>query len=185
MSVVSFDVDSVLIDFKPAFIKKALEWGFKDIPETAELWDSWRGTDDVRAAMQRLYEDSAENRKFWSTLEVLPELDVKPSDLKVDIYITGFPLHSLYRIKNLKDLSFPDRPVICTNDKPRFINKFGVTHMIDDHWDTFVNVNNNCPNAICYLYKSVHNSKEREAAGPSPLYIDHVSQYQEIISKLQ
>lgn len=182
MILIGHDVDGTLIDFKQPFLSLMHRLGYGDgVPTVAKDWIQYK-PDWPHAS--KGFEHLERDLEFWQNLPLCPSLGgLKPQDLAVDMYVTHLPVHSSHRIYNLARHAFPDRPVYAVksaDEKVDVINKFGITHFLEDRWDSFIGINDNCPDCICYLLKREHNSYERIQSqnADSILYVDSVAEFQ-------
>lgn len=172
--IVALDVDDVVLAFYPSICKK---FG-REVIHT-DIWDGNEACKWIADEFPALYHNDNE---FWESLEGL--IEPHHIDFEFDYYITAIPDHlAPMRKKNLMDLGFPDKPILCTKgSKLKVMRDHGIDILVDDKPSTVREVNDSGDKIAIQFVPPYMNGKD---IYHPRLTVHNISEVREIINKLK
>lgn len=143
---IGLDIDGVLADF-------SLAWHML-YPEVNPRPNTWNLDSKISERFKKMKEDNVLD-DFYLSIEPL----IKPEELSFEptCYITARPVISEITEEWLKIHGFPIKPVITVGNMSKIVaaKENNVEIFIDDHYDNFLELNNN--GIFCYLFTAPWN----------------------------
>lgn len=157
----AYDIDGVLANFIDGFIASA-KYRRPDLwdnsyPNNYSQWDDWHAI--PKEQFGELWKSFANEERFWRNLPVHEWIEGFESKIDPDYYITSRSVSGFVTANWLEIGGFTVAPVITVGvgeSKTEQITKLGVTHMLEDAYHNYKDINDNT-NAECYLVPRPHN----------------------------
>lgn len=147
---IGIDIDGVIADFIPAYIKRLNKMSGLKNPECNEGWDSWHCEDKLgydKEIVKAFWRDVANPNKddFWYTLEPIDEVEPLTRDHDIT-FITTRPLASRWATidwaEQNHNILHPQ--VIVTEKKGQVADALKLHAMFDDKPDNLLDVMRHC-----------------------------------------